>query len=158
MAGEKYVDKAVVKLASFIDTNLPAKLRTLESDQSLTADSVTDPVEVLTYRAPFDNRSPLIEVFDVGWRFLDYINRIVSVNCTVAITYFSDADLSAGEQRMRRYVTALLDCVLADTTLGATVIAAIPTDGSSAVAHGDNATTHHVYTHGFDIHVFQGGS
>ncbi|MAH45399.1 hypothetical protein CMI37_06195 [Candidatus Pacearchaeota archaeon] len=157
MAGEKYIDLAVVKLASYINTNLPTYLRVVESAQSMTADSLTDPLEVIQYRAPFDNRSPLVEVFDEGWRFLDHINKLVSVDCTVAISYLSDANLAGGEQFMRRYATALLDTILADTTLGATVVAAIPTDGSSAVARGDNAMTRHIFTQGFDVHVFEGG-
>jgi len=158
MAGEKYVDKAVAKLASFINTNLPTQLRAVESAQSLTADSLSDPVAVLKYRAPFDNRSVLVEVFDEGWLFLDHLNKLLSVNCTVAVTYLSDADLESGETFMRRYVTALLDCIFSDPTLGSTVVTALPTDGSSAIARGDNATTRHVYTQGVDVHVFQGGT
>ena len=157
MAGEKYIDKAVLKLATFINTNLPAKLREVETAQSLTTDSLTDPVAVVQHRAPFDNRSPLIEVFDEGWDFIDHINKLISVDCTIALSYVGDASVQNGEIFMRRYMTAVLDTLMADTTLGSTVVAAIPTDGSSAVTRGDNATTRHVFTQGVDVHVFQGG-
>lgn len=157
MAGERYVQKAVLKLSAYINSNLPAQLRAVETAQSLTTDSLTDPIAVVQYRAPFDNRSPLVEVFDESWEFIDHINKLVSVDCTIALSYVGDASIENGEIFMRRYITALLDTLMGDTTLGSTVVAAIPTDGSSAITRGDNATTRHVYTQGVDVHVFQGG-
>ena len=64
MAGERFIQKAVLKLSAYINSNLPTQLRAVETAQSLTTDSLTDPIAVVQYRAPFDNRSPLVEVFD----------------------------------------------------------------------------------------------
>tara|TARA_Y100000310_G_C20227408_1_gene598617 strand:- start:26 stop:502 length:477 start_codon:yes stop_codon:yes gene_type:complete len=158
MAGEKYIDLAVVKLAAFLNTNLATKLRAVETAQSLTTDSLTDPVGVLTHRAPFDNRSPLIEVFDEGWSYIDLKNKLLSIDCTVAVTYIGDANISGGETFMRRYMTAVLDTIMSDPTLGATVVKAVPTDGSSAVSRGDHSMTRHIFTQGVDVHVYHGGS
>lgn len=158
MAGERYMDKAVVKLTAYLSANLPAKLRAVETAQSMATDSLTDPVEVLDHRAPFDNRSPLVEVFDESWEFVDLKNKVVSVDCTVALSYLGDANLSNGEQFMRRYSSALIDCLLDDTTLGGEVAAAIPTDGSSAAARGDSSQTRFIYTQGVDVRLHHGGT
>lgn len=156
MAGEQYVDKAVVKLKDFIESNLPTQLRAVESAQSLTASSLTDPVEVIGNRAPFDNRSPLVEVYDENWDFIDLNNKIISVDCTVTVSFISDADIGAGELFMRRYVTAVINTIMADPTLGGQVVAAILTDGSPAISRGDNALTRFVYAQGVEVHVHEG--
>ena len=158
MAGERYIDKAVVKLAAYLSANLPAKLRAVETAQSMTANSLTDPVEVLDHRAPYDNRSPLVECFDESWDFVDLPNKMVSVDCTIALSYLGDANLANGEKFMRRYSTALIECLLADATLGGEVVAAIPTDGSSASARGDSSQTRFIYTQGVDVRLHEGGS
>ena len=158
MAGERYIDKAVVKLAAYLSANLPAKLRAVETAQSMSVNSLTDPVDVLDHRAPFDNRSPLVECFDEAWNFVDLKNRMVSVDCTIALSYLGDANLANGERFMRRYATALIDCLLADTTLGGEVVAAIPTDGSSASARGDSSQTRFIYTQGVDVRLHHGGT
>ena len=156
MAGEKHIDQAVVKLAAYLDSNLPAKLRAVETAQSLSTNDLTDPVDVLAHRAPFDNRSPLVEVFDQGWTFEQQRMNLLSVDCTVAVTYVSDANLAGAEQFMRRYMTALIDCINGDTTLGNTVTTCILRDGSSAVGRCHNSTTRYVYTQGVDVHVYAG--
>lgn len=156
MAGERHIDQAVVNLAAYLDSNLPAKLRAVESAQSLTTNDLTDPVEVLAHRAPFDNRSPLIEVFDEGWTFEQQRMNLLAVDCTVSISFVSDANIAGAEQFMRRYMTAVIDCINDDTTLGNTVTTCILRDGSSAVGRGDNSTTRYVYTQGVDVHVYAG--
>ena len=156
MAGERHIDQAVTKLAAYITSNLPAKLRAVESAQSLSTNDLTNPVEVLAHRAPFDNRSPLVEVFDQGWTFEQQRMNLLAVDCTVSITYVSDSDIAGAEQFMRRYMTALIDCINGDTTLGNTVTTCIMRDGSSAVGRGDNSTTRYVYTQGVDVHVYGG--
>tara|TARA_R100000655_G_scaffold90307_1_gene130845 strand:+ start:321 stop:794 length:474 start_codon:yes stop_codon:yes gene_type:complete len=156
MAGEKHIDLAVVKLQAFLNSNLPAKLRAVESAQSLSSNALTDPVEVIAYRAPFDNRSPLVEVFDQGWDFVHQRENLIAVDCTVALNFISDANLAGAEQFMRRYVTALIDTLQSDTTLGSSVVTTILRDGSSDVARGSDSTTRYVYTQGVEIHVHAG--
>ena len=158
MAGEKHVDQAVVKLAAYLTSNLAAKLRAVETAQSMTTNDLTDPVAVLSHRAPFDNRSPLIEVFDEGWTFEQQRLNLLAVDCTVSVRYISDANLANAEQFMRRYMTAVIDCINADTTLGDTVTTCILRDGSSAVGRGDDSTTMYVYTQGVDVHVYAGAA
>ena len=156
MAGEQYTDLAVLKLAEYVDANLPAKLRAVETAQGLTADSLTDPVEVIKHRVPFDNRSPLVEVYDDGWDFVDQNNRLLAVDCTVTVSFMGDADIGAGEAFMRRYMTALINTLTADPTLGGSVVSAILTDGSPAISRGDSAATRYVYAQGVEVHVYEG--
>ena len=158
MANERYIDAAITHLRDFINTNLPAQLRAVETEQGLTASSLTDPEDVLKHRAPFDNRSPLVEIFEESWAFIDIRNKLISTDCTVALHHMGDADLEAGEIFGRRYMTAIIQCVLSDTTLGGKVVTIIPTDGASVVGRGDNATTRRVYTQGFDVHTYEGTS
>ena len=157
MAGERCIDKAVVKLAAYLSANLPGKLRAVETEQSMTVNSLTDPVEVLDHRAPFDNRSPLVECFDESWDFVDQNNKLVSVDCTIALSYLGDANLANGERFMRRYSTALIDCLLDDPTLGGEVVGALLMDGSSAASRGDSSLTRFIYTQGVDIRLQGGG-
>ena len=156
MAGEQHIDKAVTKLKSYLTSNIAAKLRAVESAQSLTTNSLTDPVAVLDHRAPFDNRSPLIEVFEESWRFVDQRQGLVSVDATIAVKYITDADISAAENFMRRYMSAVIEVIRGDSTLGNTVVDCLLTDGSSAVGRGDTSTTLLVSTQGVDVHVFEG--
>lgn len=153
MPGERYVDKAVEKLAAFIAANLPTQLRAVETAQSLAASSLEDPVAVLNHRAPFDNRSPLVEVFEERWDFVDLNNKILAADLTVAFTFIGGPDLGEGEKTLRRYATALIDCITANPTLGGEVIVAMLTDGSSAVGRGDNSSTKFVFTQGVEVHV-----
>ena len=156
MAGEQHIDKAVTKLRSYINSNIAASLRAVESAQSLSTNSLTDPVAVLDHRAPFDNRSPLIEVFEEGWRFVDQRQGLVSVDATIAVKYVTDANISAAETFMRRYMSAIIETIRGDSTLGHTVVDCMLTDGSSAVGRGDTSTTLLVATQGVDVHVFEG--
>ena len=156
MSGEQHIDKAVTKLRSYINANIATKLRAVETAQSLTTNSLTDPVAVLDHRAPFDNRSPLIEVFEESWRFVDQRQGLVSVDATIAVKYITDADISAAENFMRRYMSAVIETIRADSTLGNTVVDCLLTDGSSAVGRGDTSTTLLVSTQGVDVHVFEG--
>ena len=157
MAGERYMDKAVVKLVAHLTANLPGSLRAVEVEQSMAVGSLTDPVDILPHRAPFDNRSPLIEVFDESWDFLDQNNKLASVDVTIALSYLGDANLAGGEQFMRRYSTALIDCLTDDPTLSGAVVAVRLVDGSSAAAHGDSSRTRFIYTQGVDVRL-QGNS
>jgi len=156
VAGEKHIDLAVTSLRNYLNSNLATYLRAVESAQSLSTNALTDPVEVLSHRAPFDNRSPLVEVFDEGWSFINERQRLIVVDCTVSVCFISDANLSNAEQFMRRYITAVIDTIRVDSTLSSKVIAAIPTDGSSAMARGDTSTTRYIYTQGVEVHVYQG--
>jgi hypothetical protein len=155
-AVHRYSDRAVTALAAYVRAQLPTHLRALETELELTAGAIADPVEVVERMAPEDNRSPLIEVYDAGgsWAASDgYDHRIWAADCTVALSYTSDADISAGEAFVRRYATAVIRCLLASDNLGSTVIEAV-LGGVGAGAHGTStAAIRHYRTFDVSIHT-----
>jgi hypothetical protein len=151
MAGEKYTQRAVAKLAGYIRSNLPTYLRAVETDQSLTASSITDPVEVLEADAPHDSRSPLIQVYADRWSYEDYQYKLVLVSCTVAVGITGDADTDTLTTFVDRYITALLDCLIASSTLGSTVLVATLGDSERATARGDESISRQVFVQDVEV-------
>lgn len=154
VTGTKFADRAVEALGDYINSNIAAQLRIVETDQSMTASSLTDPVEVVKARLPFDNRSPLLQVYDEGWQELAAPrNHVMVVDCTIVLGYVGDANLYNAERFCRRYMTAVRQTIMADATLGGNVAAAVITGGDSAAAIGDDSTTRIIYTMSVDVHV-----
>ena len=153
MAGEKYADKAVAKLAAYLAAQYPAQLRIVETAQSLTTNSLTDPVAYVQADLPDDGRSPLMEIWEESGDPIDRRNTLDAYDLTVAVTYAGDADIAAGRLRMRRYMTALIDCLRADPTLSSTVQLAFDKDRSFDVARGKDSATKHVCALGVEVHV-----
>lgn len=156
MAGEAYIEKAVNALHSYIQTNYAAALRTIESEQSLTASSLTDPVAYVEAYAPDDNRVPLIEVYEVGWSMEDQRNGIVYVRCDVVVSWAGDADIVSGQLRTRRYITALLRILRSGQTLSSTVNGVLIGSGESAVAHGSVSATRHTFRQSVTVMIDEG--
>lgn len=132
MAGERYADRAVANLLSYFETNLGTHLDAIESAQSLTAGSMTDPVDFVPANVPDDNRSPLfmcyVESGESEAPAVTGVQDIIYVyDCVIAVEYSSDADIEAGQLFMRRYMTALIDCLKTSRTLSDTVTSVLDT-------------------------------
>lgn len=154
MANEQRIDKAVANLVAWYQTYFAAQLRLVEVAQSLDAGSLPDPEEIIGANVPFDNRSPLVCIYEEHWQDVDVRNGVLAVECTIAVSYSSDADLAVGKTLMRRYMTAIANTIKTSGTLGGTVARAILTDGSSdAFRGGDTSQTRHVFGQGVNIHV-----
>lgn len=157
MAGERYADKAVKTLAAFIRANLPAAIDAVETEQGLTSGSMLDPAEVIEHRAPLDNRSPLVSVYDDSMVAIDERQRLYSVTCEIAFWVTGDADLGAGEAMRRRYVTAMLKCLQSASangyTLGAGVILQLPREFGMGVVLGSDAPARHAFLLTTEVHV-----
>ncbi len=148
MANEHYARKAVVVLAAYIRDNIATYLRAEETELSLTASSLTDPVAVVEARVPNDNRSPLYEVFviaggpeDNG----DERQRIHSYDLSVFWSWFGDADIAAGEAFTMNQYTALHRCLEADYSLDTTTAHAEPGRAEFEADHGDSSSTRHAF-------------
>lgn len=146
---------AVDALRDYLAAQMPTYLRALETELSLTASSLTDPVEVIDYEAPQDNRSPLIQVFETDFG-PDEIgagqdNGVYTVRTTVVVCRTSDADLSGGEVFMRRYVAALLRAVIADPGLSGRVTQTVFLGAKAHHAFGDQSAIRHIYEINFEI-------
>jgi len=140
MAGEKYGDKAVAKLLAWVQAQLPAQLRLVETAQSLTTNSLTDPVDYVAAKVPEDYRSPLIQIYCDDGDSTDPMNSLYRYRCTVHLGYCNDADPVGGQLFMRRYMTAMLDTIRTDRTFSGTVVMAI--EGSQSFgSRKANSTT-----------------
>lgn len=154
MANERFTQKAVAALAAYFSANLAGRLRAIESEQSLANGAIPDPT-VVAARVPFDNRLPLLEIYETAWApHGPPREKVWNVECELVLSYGSDADIEAGEQMLRRYETAILKTLEhGDWTLGGTVPTAYPTDGASGVVHGDQSTTRMIFTQGVIVRV-----
>lgn len=156
MAGEHHAQKAVKAMAAYIRNGLPAYLRALETEQGLTASSLTDPVAVVEARVPLDNRSPRYEVYveagaphpEAGERRKAHVWAMV-----VAYFYAGDADLEAGEAFLMRQYTALRRLIEADYSLGGAVVTSVPSRVEFEVTRGDNAQSNHEFMWGFEVYA-----
>jgi len=153
MAGEKYGDKALVKLADYFDSNFATSLRTVETAQGLASGALTDPVEIVRPMVADDGRAPLMEIYLNDGEPVDHKNGITVYDCTITVTYHGDADVAAGSLFMRRYMTAVVDTIADDRSLGGTVQAAIDLDQGFRVIHGKDSPTKHVIALGVEVHV-----
>ena len=117
----RYVEQAVDALYTQINADIAGKLADVESDSSLSAGDLPAPT-VVKYEATGLNTSPLIQIFEQGFS-PDNENGgirsgVYAVPCKVIFTLRADADLSAAEVKVRRYVDAIIRSVVNDTTLG----------------------------------------
>lgn len=151
----RLLQKAVDSLHATIATGIASQLRTVETDEGLAVGELTDPVEVARARIAKDNRTPLIQVFDENWSF-DHAagqrHRIMTTACSVVLTTLAqDADLDAMELFQRRYVTALIETIAQDPTLGGAAVSAVVRGGDSAAMIGDNSASR--LAHVLDVEV-----
>ena len=152
MAG-RYAEKASVAVREYLSEHLPATLRATEVELGLEPEELEDPVDVVLSNQPFDTRSPLLEVFCESLRPIDLRNKIWSAEISVAATYNTDADLEAGELFIYRYITALSECLAADTSLNNTVVTCELTDTSFTSFRGPNTVTRKIGVIGLEVIV-----
>lgn len=158
MAGERYADKAIVKLLSYFETNLGTYLDALETAQSLTAGTMTHPVDYVPGYFPDDTRSPLFQAWvDTGEPHNeDPVGRngVYAYQCNVMVSFASDADVETGQTMARRYMTALIDCLAASRTLSGTVVHAID-QGQKFYGPRPDATTRHAVEMAIEVVVHE---
>lgn len=153
MAGEKYADRAVATLATFVEANLPTQLRAVETAQSLTTNSLTDPVAYVKADTPNDGRWPRVLIFAEGGEPVNHQNDIDEYDITLALEFMSDSDMDAAEIQMLRYMTAMIDTVRSDPRLNSTGIVAIDRDRSFHQQRGETTPTKHVAALGVEVRV-----
>ena len=145
MAGEKYGDRAVAVLVAYVAANLQTYLTAVETAQSLTAGSMTPPAAYVASLITNDPRTPVVMVDCDGGITEDWGENLHVYDCMAILAFSGDADVSAGEAKARRYMTAMLDCIRADATLGATAeYAECTSQDFDAQVGGDSMTRHAV--------------
>lgn len=153
-----YEEKAVAAVAGLLadaGVGVVAQLRIIETERSLAPHTLPDPVAILDYLAPADPRSPLIQVYDVAqqnsgeqWR-----NRISDVEVEIGITYNGDADISAAELLMRRYIQAVRMALDASPTCLQAIGQAWAMDANRTLEMTYDSTTRHGRAIGVAVRV-----
>lgn len=134
-----YVDRAIESLYAQLVAQFETELRTIETEDSLTANSIPDPEQYSKSRVPNWNASPLVQVYDAQWGDESSRSGIYNTTAAIILGYRSDADLDAGEKIMRQYITAAIRVIDRDPTLGGTVSQATALAGDSGYTEGDNS-------------------
>lgn len=151
----RFIDLAIDALRDHLEADLPQALRDIETEDGLTAGSLTDPVEVMAARAPADHRSILVQCFEEDWDIVDQRNGVAVVDATVLVLAKGGPDIRVNEKFMRRYMQAVMDVIVGDETLGGKVSSSLVTDGNSE-AEFSGAKTRYASMQGVRIEMFQG--
>lgn len=120
-----WIDLAVEAVAAELAAELPAALRAIETANSLSTNSLTDPVAVMRSRVPYDQRSPLVCVYDESSSpdsAAHQRNRIDVCDLSVYFFYSGTVDTDANEKLRRRYMQAIRNVLRANPTLDGQVI------------------------------------
>lgn len=124
MAGERLAQLAVDAIVDWLDAQLQAYLTAVETARSMTAGTLTAPVDVMPSNLPdYGGATPLIEVWANAMqrdRTAGASNEVWKIDATLFLTHACDANIEGGEQFVRDYVTALIDC-LESTNTGKTL-------------------------------------
>lgn len=153
MAGEKYTDKAVSLLLAYVQSNLPAQLRLVETAQGLAANSLKDPEAYLDAQVSNDGSSPIILIYPRDEQPQSYEGSITYCNLEIFVGYAGDADVLTGERYVRRVVTALRDLIRANRTSNAAGLPLI--DGAAQYESGasENDATYHTVRLAVEAHA-----
>lgn len=155
---DQWAELAVEAMRSTLETNLAAELRTHETELGLSSGDLPDPVDYVGALTPFDNRSPLVAVWEDGFgpeseggqRQGEY-----TVEVSVGYVYNGLANVEANDQLVRRSVTAIMRTVLGNLTLtGYPILGVEFVDASAYDAPGDESMTRRGYRIDFNVFIF----
>lgn len=152
----RYVRQGVAALHSQISAQLGDKLDDIESEDELEAGALPDPVDILDFHAPADTRSPLVQVYGIGFQPHGEDGQrhgLYDVACRVELALAFDADVSAGEEKTLRYTDALMRSVLHDAVLGGSAIQCMFTGAQAAMELDDATPTRNIWSFDFDVTV-----
>lgn len=140
-----FIERAVEKLAAYLEDEVPGQLRIVESETGMDANALQDPLAVVRAHIRWDNRVPLLGVFCSGFNPGDQRQDIWDVECTVAVMTRAEPDLETGTTYHHRYITAIIRALIASPSLNGEVISAVISQGSTGDVFGDQAATRLVY-------------
>jgi hypothetical protein len=142
--GARFTDLAVDAVADYLAAHYATYLRAVETELSLGASSLPDPVAYVRADLPQDNRSPRFDIYEESWNLNsdDFDDLLPIVDVSVVWSYLGDAAVENGELITRRCLTALLKCIYADRSLGGAVVECLFGTGSAGAIRVDNKTRH----------------
>jgi len=140
----RFTDLAVDALADYLETNYPTYLRAVEVELGLDENDLPDPGAYKRADLPFDDyNNPRVDVFDEDWDIDDDgADIMIDVGCAIVWSHSGDADHEAGELLARRCLTAIIECIWADRSLGSTVNACLLGPGSVGSVTEEKLTRH----------------
>jgi len=160
MAGEQFADLAITSLLSYYESNFATQLRAVETAQSLAVNSLDNPYNYVPGKASEDPQPLLLQVFVDGsgdtLPEATGTDKIVTYPCTLHLEYVGDADIEAGQLRMRRYMTALVNTLYGSRTLGGKVVSAIDAGQVFYAEKMGSAQTRHSIELQVDVTVHEG--
>lgn len=158
MSGERYIEQAVEALYDHVSGGAFAdRLTEAEGSAGLADNALGRPEAYLQHRFPFDNRPMLAGVWDEDAEAINFRVGHWRTNCTFAVTFRGDSNLDNGEIKGRRILTAMIDTIKNDPTLGGLVVDAHVTDASRDTM-GDESATRHVYAIGVSVETRSTGA
>jgi len=159
MAGEQYLDLAVKSLLDHFEANLATQIAAVETAQSITAGSLPDPDTYIPALLENDPRSHLFTVFcEDGGEIAEEatsLDRIVTYGCVAHYEIIGDADVDAIQLTMRRILTAMINTLQADRTLGGKVVSAIDVGHGVLTETIGKAETRHSAEMSTDVTIFE---
>lgn len=156
MSGEKFGNKAVGALLDYFESNFTTQLRAVETAESLTANTLTDPVDYIPARLPKDNMVPIVLVYCNSSSELEKEPNLMRHDCEIALHFVGDADVETGQLRERQYETAMLQTLNADRTLGGNVVQAVLQDIDTDASKTADAQTRHAVAMGVEVITWDG--
>lgn len=153
----KYASRAVEELRAFLEANLGAAITTVNTDEGI---SLEIPDVFLKGLHPFGETFPRVEIEfqegspDPGSE--GYRNDMWQWRCAVNLVHaYKDAEVVNGQEELRQYLTAMLDTIQADITLGDTVMHAEIEDVASSGEISDQGRLVGVTTMVVNVHTHE---
>jgi len=156
MAGEKYIELGHLSMFNFFESNFETYLTAVEVAQSLATGTMAAPVDYIPRQAPEDNRNPLVMVYETDFDLLRNESQRAGrwvVGVDTLIQWESDADLDEAKRTTQRYLTAIVDTIRSDATLGSAVVQATFAGYDIAPQTIDDAVTKHMLAVAWDVIV-----
>jgi len=152
MSGEQYADKAVAALKARLDEAFETELAAVETATGMATGDLGRPLEIITAHVEHDNRAPLLAVWDDGLAPVSQKSRLWAVECLVAMTMLGGAEVTSNAQLLRRWVSAFINVITGDPTLGGRVVAAVLGQGAARPI-GDESATRLAYVFPVQVRV-----
>jgi len=159
MAGEQYLDLAIKSLLDYFESNLGTYITAVETAKSLDFGTIPTPDDFIPAKYDKDPQPNQLLVYaDSGVPIEEEATStddIVTYECDIHFEYTSDADVETGKLRMREFLTAMINTLHSDRTLGGNVVMAIHTGDEIDASKINDATTRHSVTMGVAVTVHE---
>lgn len=152
---EHYTAQAVNALLGYLESNLQAQLTLIEAASGLDAGDLPPPDAYVEGLVPNHPVSPCLQVWEEGFDAIEQRPGMFSVDCTVAIAFNGDADVLAGQLKIRRYASAIMWCILKAPTLSGAVVGCVFRGGERTGSVNKASETRHAYFLDWEVQVYE---